>query len=458
MTAAPSTTAPPSRRGDLHARSSAVIERLASRERPFAVSGTITRAVGTLLQARLGDVAIGELCELTDARSGSRLEAEVLGFSSGEALLAPIGNLAGLSTFTQVRALGRGMEIAVGDAILGRVVDGLCRPADGRGPLAPTGGARRPLECEPPPPMTRQLIARPMATGIRSVDGCLTCGEGQRIGIYGEPGGGKSTLIAQIVQGADADVVVIGLIGERGREAREFIEHTLDEGSRARTAIVLATSDRPALERVKAAQAATAVAEHFRDAGRRVLLIMDSVTRYARALREIGLAAGEPPTRRGYPASTFAVLPQLLERAGPGAEGTITAFYTVLVEGDGTNDPIAEETRGILDGHLVLSAKLAAANHYPAVDVLKSRSRVMDAVVDRSHVASAGRIRTLLARYGETEFLLRMGEYRPGADAETDEAVSKHPHIAAFLQQARDERTSLAETVAALHALSGTAS
>ena len=439
--------------GSLAHRSLAVRERLAGDAGMPKAAGTISKAVGTMLHARLGDVSIGEICELYDARSSRSLEAEVLGFSDGNAILAPIGDLSGLSPYTQVRPLGRRMEIAVGDGILGRVVDGLGQPADGEAPWR--SSAQRPVDGTPPEPMQRQLIHKPLPTGVRSIDACVTCGEGQRIGVYGEPGGGKSTLIAQIVQGAKADVAVIGLIGERGREAREFIEHTLDEESRRKTCIVLATSDRPALERVKAATVATAIAEHFRDEGRRVLLVMDSVTRFARALREIGLAAGEPPTRRGYPASTFAILPQLLERTGPGAKGTITAFYTVLVEGDGTNDPIAEETRGILDGHIVLSAKLAQKNHYPAVDVLRSRSRVMDAVVDGAHVDAAGRIRSLLARYDETEFLVRMGEYRPGADAETDEAVAKEPHINAFLRQGRAEPAPFAQTTSQLHALVG---
>jgi len=280
------------------------------------------------------------------------------------------------------------------------------------------------------------------------MDGLLTCGEGQRLGIYGEPGGGKSSLLAQIVKGVEADVAVIALIGERGREVREFIERHLGAEGMRRSVLVVATSDRSAMERARAAYVATAIAEFFRDLGRRVVLMMDSVTRFARALREIGLAAGEPPTRRGFPPSVFAALPQLTERAGPGECGSITAFYTVLVEGDGSGDPIAEETRGILDGHVVLSRKLADSGHYPAIDVLASRSRVMDSVTSPEHRRRANRMRELLARYAEAEFLVQVGEYKTGADPTTDEAIAKFEHLRDFLRQPRDEWTSFTETQA----------
>ena len=345
------------------------------------------------------------------------------------------------------------MSVRAGDGLLGRVVGADGVPIDGLGPAV--GSEARSLDADPPDPMRRSIIDRPLPTGVRVIDGLLTCAEGQRIGIYGEPGGGKSTLMAEIIRSAEVDVAVVGLIGERGREAREFVEHTLGAEGLARTTIVLATSDRPAMERMKAAHAATAIAEWHRDRGRRVLLMIDSVTRYARALREIGLSAGEPPTRRGYPSSTFARLPKLLERSGPGESGTITAFYTVLVEGDGSGDPIAEETRGILDGHLVLSAKLGAANHYPAVDVLASKSRVMNRVVSAEHGAAAGRVRTLMSRHAEAEFLIRMGEYQPGGDAETDEAVGKIDAINAFLRQKPGERAPFETTVATVRALAG---
>ncbi len=279
------------------------------------------------------------------------------------------------------------------------------------------------------------------------IDGLLTCGEGQRIGIYGAPGTGKSSLLASIVKGAEADVAVVALIGERGREVREFIERHLGEEGRRKSVLVVATSDRSAMERVKAAYVATAIAEYFRDQDKRVLLLIDSITRFARAQREIGLAAGEPPTRRGFPPSVFAEMPRLLERAGSGKVGSITAFYSVLVEGDGSADPIAEESRGILDGHIVLSPKLGGAGHYPAIDVLQSRSRVMDSITARDHGEAATHIRSLLARHGEIELLLRVGEYQAGSDPVADEAVAKIEAINAFLRQGEHDRTAYANTL-----------
>ena len=405
--------------------------------------GRIVGAMGTIVRAVLPDVAIGELCRLTDPRTGHAMEAEVVGLAGHEALLTPTGDLRGLSAGAEVVATGRMREVTVGDGLLGRVLDGMGQPLDGRGPITRPGARHetRPLHAPPPPAMTRSMVERPLPLGLRAMDGLLTCAEGQRIGIYGEAGGGKSTLVSQIVKGSAADVAVVALVGERGREVREFIERSLGEDGLARSVVVVATSDRPATERVSAALTATAVAEHFRDRGARVLLFVDSVTRYARALREIGLAAGEPPTRRGFPPSVFASLPQLLERAGMGETGSITAFYAVLVEGDGQGDPIAEETRSILDGHVILSRELAAAGHYPAIDVLTSRSRVMPAVASAPHMAAAARLRALLARYAEVEFLIQVGEYKPGGDALADEAVGKIEALRAFLRQGADERT-----------------
>jgi type III secretion protein N (ATPase) len=409
------------------------------------VRGRVVRAVGTIIHAVVADVRIGELCQLRDPRDGRELPAEVVGLDGEMAVLTPIGPSQGLSVRTEVVPTGRIMEARVGEALLGRVIDSLGEPIDGLGPLSGPS-AYRPLQVEAPNAMSRRVVEQPTHTGIRAIDGLLTCGEGQRIGIYGEPGGGKSSLMAQIVRGAEIDVAVIALIGERGREVREFVERQLGEAGLRRSVVVVATSDRSAMERVKAAYVATAQAEHFRDQGRRVLLIMDSVTRFARALREIGLAAGEPPTRRGFPPSVFASLPQLMERTGPGEVGSITAFYAVLVEGDGTGDPIAEETRGILDGHLILSRKLASAGHYPAIDPLLSRSRVMDAVITADHRRRAARMRELLARYQEAEFLLQVGEYKAGADKITDEAVEKIDELRAFLRQRGDEFTAFEET------------
>jgi len=397
-----------------------------------------------MLRAIAPGVRVGELCHITDG-TGLVLLAEVVGLAGREALLTPIGDLRGVSGRADVRPTGASRETPVGRRLLGRVVDALGRPIDRRGPIGP--GPMRPLYGEPPAALSRQLVAHPMPLGLRVMDGLLTVGEGQRIGIYGEAGGGKSTLVSQIVRGAAADVAVIALVGERGREVREFVEHSLGAQGLARSVVVVATSDRPAPERLSAALVATSIAEEFRDQGLKVLLFVDNVTRLARAGREIGLSAGEPPTRRGFPPSVFALLPQLMERAGPGERGSITAFYAVLVEGDGTGDPIAEETRGILDGHVILSRTLAAANHYPAIDVLMSRSRVMNAVTTKPHQRLAGRFRELMARHAEVEFLIQVGEYKPGADRLTDEAVEKIGDLRAFLRQGTDETTPFDETV-----------
>lgn len=416
-----------------------------------AVRGRITRAVGTLIHAVVPDVRIGELCLLQDPRTGWSLEAEVIGLSQEGVLLTPIGELQGLSSRTEVVPTGRMLEVPVGRALLGRVVDSFGRPLDGREPFV--AQETRPLRQGAPNPMTRRLIERPLSLGLRAMDGLLTCGEGQRIGIYGEPGGGKSTLLSQIVKGADADVAVVALIGERGREVREFIERHLGEAGLRRTVVVVATSDRSAMERAQCAHMATAVAEHFRKQGLRVVLMMDSLTRFARAMREIGLAAGEPPTRRGFPPSVFAMLPSLLERAGMGEAGSITAFYTVLVEGDGTGDPIAEETRGILDGHVILSRQLAAQGHFPAIDVLASRSRVMDAVVQPAQRKAASFMRELLSRHADAEFLVRVGEYKQGSDPLTDRAIASIDELRRFLRQGEDEHSSFEDTVAWLSRL-----
>ncbi|WP_024518689.1 FliI/YscN family ATPase [Bradyrhizobium sp. Tv2a-2] len=413
---------------------------------PRPIRGRLVRAVGTVLRAAMTEARVGDLCRLDDRGLAQPLMAEVVGLDGDEAILAPIGDVRGVSAGAAVTATRDVLRVPVGQAVLGRVLDGLGRPLDAvsRGPLD-DNCTMRPCDAQPPAALDRALVDRPLQLGLRAVDGLLTCGEGQRIGIYGEPGGGKSTLLAQLVRGAAVDVVVVGLIGERGREVRDFIEHQISAETRRRTVLVVATSDRPAVERMKAAMTATAIAEGFRDEGLRVLLLMDSVTRYARALREIGLAAGEPPTRRGFPPSVMAELPRLMERAGPAARGSITAFYTVLFEGDGAGDPIAEETRGILDGHIMLSPKLAASGHYPAIDVLTSRSRVMDAVVSREHRAHSRRLRDLLSRHAEIEFLVQVGEYRQGVDPMNDLALQRIEPIRRFLRQASDEYTPFPE-------------
>jgi type III secretion protein N (ATPase) len=408
----------------------------------------VVAAVGTVLRAVMPGVRLGELCRIERAGRSGPLWVEAVGLDGDQAILAPLGELDGLAMGAEVTATGDVLRVPTGEAMLGRVVDGLGRPLDeaAKGPCR--GAAWRPVQGSPPPALARRLVERPLPLGVRALDGLVTCAEGQRLGIYGEPGGGKSTLLASMIRGAEVDVVVVGLVGERGREVRDFLERQLDEAMRARTVAVVATSDRPAVERVKASYTATAIAEGFRDQGQRVLLVIDSVTRFARALREIGLAAGEPPSRRGFPPSVLAELPRLMERAGPGASGSITAFYTVLVEGDGVGDPIAEETRSILDGHIVLSPALAAGGHYPAIDVLASRSRVMEQVVDAGHREAAQRLRALLHRYQELEFLLQVGEYKAGSDPHSDAALAHIEEIRRFLRQGARDTSAWADTLA----------
>ena len=409
------------------------------------IKGRILRAIGVTIHASVAEVRLGEVCRLCDPVSGREVLSEVVGLLEDAAVLTPLGDLSGLSSATEVIPTGSEMRVPVGPGLLGRVLNALGEPLDG-GPWPPPDlDGTYPLQAPPPQPMARDIIKAPLQLGIRALDGLVTCARGQRIGIFGEPGVGKSTLLAQIVKGTEADVIVIGLIGGRGREVREFLERELGEEGRRRAVTVVATSDRPVIERVKAAYVATAIAEYFRDRGRSVLLLMDSVTRFARAQREIGLAAGEPPTRRGYPSSLFAVLPQLLERSGPGQGGAITGLYTVLMEGDGTQDPIAEEVRSILDGHVVLSPELAHRNHFPAIDVLKSRSRLMDAVVDPEHSRLAGQVRDLMARYAEVELLVRVGEYQRGSDPRADEAIARIDAINALLRQGQDERSTIVD-------------
>jgi type III secretion protein N (ATPase) len=333
--------------------------------------------------------------------------------------------------------------------VLGRVLDGLGRPADGRGPIAGVTEAWA-VDRAPPPALARGRVARPLALGLRVLDGLLAAGEGQRLGLFAGSGVGKSTLMGQIARQCSADVVVIALVGERGREVREFLEDALGEAGRRRACLVVATSDAPALVRLRSAFVATAVAEYFRDQGARVLLMMDSVTRVARAQREVGLAAGEPPARRGYPPSVFAMLPQLLERGGPGVRGSITAVYTVLVEGGDMEEPVADEVRGILDGHVVLDRAIGARGRWPAVDVSHSLSRVMDLVVSAEHRDAAARVRAWLAAYEARRDLIAVGAYQKGSDRLADEAIARMDRIEAFLRQQRDEAAPADQTQRAL--------
>jgi len=419
------------------------------------LAGQITQVAGVLVKALLPGVQVGELCEVWRPGAAAPQFAEVIGFSGATALLMPVGDYEGLCSNTEVRPTGTIHRIKVGDGLLGRVLDGLGNFLD-KSDLPFVAEAEYPVNSQPPDPLSRRLVEHPLSLGLRVIDGLLTCGEGQRIGVFAAAGGGKSTLLSQILRNTEAEVVVLALIGERGREVREFLEMVLDEESRKRAVVVVSTSDRPAIERLKCAHVATTVAEFFRDKGKKVLLMLDSVTRFARAQRSIGLAAGEPPARRGFPPSVFNALPALLERAGPAEKGSITAIYTVLVEGDDMNEPVADEVRSILDGHIILSRRLAAAYHYPAIDVLESKSRVMGNVVGEDHKAAAGKVNDMLARYRDSELLIRIGEYKKGNDPATDEATEKNPAINAFLKQKLGEKSTYADALEALKKLAGT--
>ena len=415
----------------------------------YAMSGRVTKVIGTIIYAVVKDVQVGEIVELFTRETGARLLAEVVGFLKNEALLSPIGETQGVAPKTEVYPTGRVQRVPVGQGLRGRVLDGLGNFIDGKDTpfVAET---TYPVYQDPPDPMTRRIIDTPLPTGIRAIDGLLTTGEGQRMGIFAAAGGGKSTLLSMLVKGAAVDITVLALIGERGREVREFIEHDLGPEGMKNTVLVVATSDKSSMERAKAAFVATSIAEYFRDQGQKVLFLMDSVTRFARAQREIGLAAGEPPTRRGFPPSVFANLPKLMERVGMNDKGSITAMYTVLVEGDDMNEPVADETRSILAGHIVLSRKLASAYHYPAIDVLASKSRVMDVVVDDAQKQAAGEVNSLLAAYQDVELLVKIGEYKQGSDAQSDRAINKNGDINAFLKQRTDEFDSFDDVVAKL--------
>ncbi len=414
---------------------------------PRRAKGRVRRLLGVMIHATITDVRLGELCELIDPSNNRKLIAEVVGIIDDQAVLTPIGDMAGLSNMTEVLPLGEELRVPVGNALLGRTISALGEPLDGSPLQEKEIEARYPVHAHPPSPFSRTLVSEPIQLGIRALDGLLTCGRGQRMGVFGEPGLGKSTMLAEIARNSDADVVVVGLVGERGREVREFIDRQLTREAREKMTLVVATSDRPAMERVKAAYVATTIAEYFRDQGKHVLLLLDSITRFARAQREIGLAAGEPPTRRGFPPSLFAALPRLLERAGTTENGSITGIYSILVEGDSSLDPVSEEMQAILDGHIVLSSQLAERDHFPAIDVLRSRSRLMDIVTDQQQRTNAAHIRTLLSRYNDVELLVRVGEYEKGSDKIADEAVSKIDRLNAFLQQPAGQRCGLSETL-----------
>ena len=427
-----------------------VLDRAVEDAQSVEIKGRVIQVVGTIIKAAVPGVKIGEVCLLRNPWEDFTVQAEVVGFTKEAALLTALGQMTGISAQTEVIPTRHVQMVPVGESLLGRVVDGLGRPVDGekKGPIRPE--TYYPVFAQPPNPLERKVISQPISLGIRAIDGLLTCGEGQRMGIFAAAGGGKSTLLASIIRNTSAEVSVLALIGERGREVREFIEQDLGPEGLKRAVIVCATSDRSSMERLKAAYVATSIAEFFRDKGKKVLLMMDSVTRFGRAQREIGLAAGEPPTRRGFPPSVFSELPKLMERAGNSAKGSITALYTVLVEGDDMTEPIADETRSILDGHIILSRKLAALNHYPAIDILASISRCQSAIIPKDHKAAAAKLREILAKYAEVELLLKIGEYKKGTDPETDEAVAKNAAVNNYLKQGLDEKPTYADSIAKL--------
>jgi flagellum-specific ATP synthase len=409
-----------------------------------AFRGEVRRVSGVLVEAAGLPAAVGELVRI-EGRGRRPIDAEVVGFRDGTALLMPHGDTDGIAPRQAVRSLGTSFAVAVGDGLLGRTLDGFGAPLDG-GPQLPIR-LRRAVRAAPPPPLERPRVDEPLSTGVRAIDGLCTLGRGQRVGIFAGSGVGKSTLLGQILAGSQADVAVLALVGERGREVRSFLDEVLDEDARRRTVAVVATSDRAPIERYLAPFVAVTVAEHFRDQGRDVLLVMDSITRFAQSAREIGLAAGEPAALRGYPPSFFATVPKLVERMGRSARGSITGLLTVLVDGDDTNEPVSDTLRGLLDGHLHLSRELANAGHFPALDVLASLSRLMDGLVSAEHRELARILRRDLAVWRESRDLVEVGAYRAGTNPELDRALKRRALVEAFLRQEGPERLDLRETV-----------
>lgn len=395
--------------------------------------GRVTKIVGLTVESLGPSVKMGEVCKITSPTKDKTILSEVVGFKDNKILLMPLDELEGIGPGSTVEALGHALKVPVSDNLLGRILDGLGKPIDDKEQVFTN--VLYNIENTAPNPLTRKMIKEPLPIGVKAIDGLLTIGKGQRVGIFAGSGVGKSTLMGMIARNTKADINVIALIGERGREVREFIERDLGEEGLKRSVVVVATSDKPALVRQKAAKTATAIAEYFRDKGNDVLLMMDSLTRFSMAQREIGLAIGEPPVSRGYTPSVFAVMPRLLERAGNSDVGSITALYTVLVDGDDMNEPITDTARGILDGHIVLSRKMANKNHYPAIDILQSVSRVMSEVVADEHKSNANKLKSTLAVYTDAEDLINIGAYSPGSNEEIDYSIKKIKDIKNFLTQ-----------------------
>lgn len=416
---------------------------------PIKIIGKVLQCVGLVIEAQITGVANGELCTVfLEGETPREMYAEVVGFKGNNVLLMPLGQTTGIAPGCKIVPTGHPLRVGVGHQLLGRVLDGLGRPMDGKGAIVTD--SFNPFDHDPPDATKRPRIKESLATSVKAIDGLLTLGQGQRIGIFSGSGVGKSTLMGMLARGTEAEINVIALIGERGREVRDFIEQSLgDEGLR-KSVVVCATSDQPPMIRLKGAMAATAIAEYFRDQGKKVLFMMDSVTRFAMAQREIGLATGEPPTTKGYTPSVFAMIPRLMERAGTSERGSITGIYTVLVEGSDMDEPIADTARSILDGHIVLSRDLAAKNHYPCIDIGPSVSRLMSEVDTPEHKAAAGKLREVLARYAEAEDLINIGAYVKGSNPKIDNAIEKIDAVNEFLTQATDEKFDFDETVARL--------
>jgi flagellum-specific ATP synthase len=430
------------------------LRQVIARSSGLRYQGRVVQVVGLSIEVEGVALPLGEICHLYPERAtagASRITAEVVGFRDERLILMPFADTHGVRPGTAVFPSGRGFAVPVGEELLGRVIDGLARPIDGKGSLETSRLTR--MTDAPPSPLGRQPIRVPLATGVRALDGLLTCGRGQRMGIFAGSGVGKSTLLGMIARNCEADVNVIALIGERGREVQEFIEHDLGSDGLARSVVVVSTSDQPALQRLKGAWVATAIAEWFRARGLQVTLMMDSVTRFAMAQREIGLTVGEPPVARGYPPSVFAMLPRLLERAGTSDRGSITGLYTVLAEGDDMQDPIADTVRSILDGHIVLSRTLAQENHYPAIDVLQSVSRLFTTLSSPEHLLAAGVIRDAMFAYQQARDLINIGAYVPGSNPGIDRALRLQPHIQRFLRQTPDSPTELSQSIGRIWAI-----
>ncbi len=415
-------------------------------------SGRVSKVVGLTIESEGPAVELGEVCDIFPLKSDVPIKAEVVGFKGEIVFLMPLGEMSGIGPGSKVVATGHELHVEVGDNLLGRVLDGLGHPIDGK--AKPVTNRKYSADNDPPNPLMRDRIKEALPLGVKAIDSLITCGRGQRIGIFAGSGVGKSTLMGMIAKNTTADVNVIALIGERGREVREFIENELGEEGLRKSVLIIATSDKPALVRVKGAMLATSIAEYFRDQGKNVVLMMDSLTRFSMAQREIGLAVGEPPVTRGYTPSVFAVLPRLLERAGNSEKGSITGLYTVLVDGDDFNEPISDAVRGILDGHILLSRRLAHLGHYPAIDILGSVSRVMPQIVENEHLEASRKFKEIMATYSEAEDLINIGAYAKGTNPKIDEAMVKYPDYMAFLSQGMHEKSTYQDAVTKLLSIS----